>query len=70
MVNVQTHEVDAQIAPVNVRPYSFVYWQSDKWQFLWKAKNTNVEEELKLEFLFCFIETTHDRCTDKWSLMQ
>jgi hypothetical protein len=39
--------------------------------FLWKIKNTNVEGGIRLQFMFCLMETIHEPMhSDKLSLAQ
>jgi hypothetical protein len=77
MVDVQTSEMDAKLAPVNVGPWNYVCWHIFKgWPTFYEAifvknRKYNVEGSWKLKFIFCFMETNHKLLhLDKLSLAQ
>jgi hypothetical protein len=65
MTNVETSEVDAKPAPVNVRPLNvcwsiFKGWTSLSETTYVKINDKGVEGGWMLKFIFCFIDTTHE----------
>jgi hypothetical protein len=76
MVDIQTSEADAKLAPVNmgwnfVCWYNFEGWTTFSKAILVKTKNTNLEGGWMLKFTLCFMETIHKPLVlEKWSLVQ
>jgi hypothetical protein len=77
MADAQTHEMDAKSAPVDIRPWNFMFWKifiKDEqfliMAFLRNTKNTNVEGSWKYKFICRFMETHDPLDLHKWSMVQ
>jgi hypothetical protein len=72
MADVQTSEVDEKLAPLNVGPYNFAYWQIFQWWTTCKrreeTKYTNVMACLKLKFILYCMKTTHKLLHFVWQM--